>query len=197
MSHENIQIAQATPDRLPALASVLGRAFAAEPMMRWPLGENDDNQARLVRAFELFTEDPIRLGMVWEAGTAAGALIWIPAGQMDAVEAGNQAMRSVFERVDGARRFDSFWDWVASKHPDEPLALFDSIAVEPAAQGHGIGSALIRFGLDRARTAGHAAWIETGNPRNVRLYERHGFRVIDDADAPGGGPHVWFMRWDP
>jgi hypothetical protein len=22
-------------------------------------------------------------------------------------------------------------------------------------------------------------------------------RTVADADAPGGGPHVWFMRWDP
>jgi ribosomal protein S18 acetylase RimI-like enzyme len=192
-----MEIALATPDRLPALASVLGRAFVVEPMMRWPLGESDDHEARLVRAFELFMEDPIRLGMVWEADAATGALIWIPAGQMNAVEDGNLAMRSVYERDDGARRFDSFWGWVGSKHPDEPLALLDSVAVEPAAQGRGIGSALIRFGLEQARVAGHAAWIETGNPRNVPLYQRHGFRVVDDADAPGGGPHVWFMRWDP
>lgn len=78
---------QATPDRLPALASVLGRAFAVEPMMRWPLCECDDVEERLIRAFELFVEDPIRMGMVREAGVAAGALIWIPAGQMDAVDA--------------------------------------------------------------------------------------------------------------
>lgn len=197
MSQGNVEIAQATPDRLPALASVLGRAFAVEPMMRWPLCECDDVEERLIRAFEFFMEDPIRMGMVWEAGAAAGALILIPAGQMDAVDDGNLAMRSVYQREDGARRFDRFWDWVGTKHPEEPLALLDSVAVEPAAQGRGIGSALIRFGLERARAAGHGAWIETGNPRNVPLYERHGFRVVEDADAPGGGPHVWFMRWDP
>ncbi len=192
-----MEIAQATPDRLPALASVLGRAFVVEPMMRWPLGESDDHEARLVRAFEVFMAEPIRRGLVWEASASTGALILIPAGQMDAVDDANLAMRSVYERDDGARRFDSFWDWVGSKHPDEPLALLDSIAVEPTAQGRGIGSALIRFGLEQARVSGHGAWIETGNPRNVPLYQRHGFRVVDDADAPGGGPHVWFMRWDP
>jgi ribosomal protein S18 acetylase RimI-like enzyme len=197
MSQENVEITQAVPDRLSALASVLGRAFAVEPMMRWPLGESNDVEERLIRAFELFMEDPIRLGMVWEAGAATGALIWIPADQMDAVSDGNLAMRRVYEREDGARRFDRFWAWVESKHPDEPLALLDSVAVEPAAQGRGIGSALIRFGLERAQTAGSGAWIETGNPRNVPLYQRQGFRVVEDADAPGGGPHIWFMRWDP
>jgi hypothetical protein len=75
---KSVEIAQATPDRLPALASVLGRAFVVEPMMRWPLGESDDHEARLVRAFEMFMGDPIRLGLVWEAGAATGALILYP-----------------------------------------------------------------------------------------------------------------------
>jgi GNAT superfamily N-acetyltransferase len=197
MSRQNVEITQAAPDRLSALASVFGRAFVVEPMMRWPLCEGDDIEERLVHAFELFMEDPIRLGMVWEAGDALGALIWIPGDQMDALDAANQAMRSVFEREDGARRFDQLWDWVESKHPEEPLALLDSVAVEPAAQGRGVGSALIRARLDQARVAGHGALLETGNPRNVPLYERHGFRVVNDADVPGGGPHIWFMRWDP
>ncbi len=29
------------------------------------------------------------------------------------------------------------------------------------------------------------------------IYERSGFRVVEDVDAPDGGPHIWFMRWDP
>jgi hypothetical protein len=26
---------------------------------------------------------------------------------------------------------------------------------------------------------------------------RRAVRVNDEADAPDGGPRVWFMRWDP
>ncbi len=39
--------------------------------------------------------------------------------------------------------------------------------------------------------------LETATPRKVAFYERLGFRVVLDADAPGGGPHVWFLRCDP
>lgn len=65
------------------------------------------------------------------------------------------------------------------------------------------GSRLIEFGLGLARAddAGAflenaGAFLETGTPRNVPYYERFGFRSVDDADADGG-PHIWFMRWDP
>ena len=166
--------------------------------MRWPLGEGSDAEKRLIRGFECLIEGLIPLGAVWEAGDAMGALVLISPDMTDALEEAQLELRRVYALdEDGARRFDSFWDWVASREPDEPLALLDSIAVEPAAQGRGIGSALIECGLSRARADGRGVLLETGNPRNVPLYERHGFRLIDEGDAPGGGPHVWFMRWDP
>jgi len=64
-------------------------------------------------------------------------------------------------------------------------------------QGRGVGSALIDFGLSRARAGAASVFLETGTARNVPLYERMGFRVVEDTDAPDGGPHMWFMRWDP
>jgi hypothetical protein len=41
----------------------------------------------------------------------------------------------------------------------------------------------------------HAGGI-TGTKRDVSIYERFGFRVIDYAHAPNAGPRIWFMRWD-
>lgn len=167
-------------------------------MMRWPLGEDDDVEDRLTRCFECLIEGLIEFGTVWEAGDGIGALVWIPPDRIDALEEAQMAVRSVYARAeDRGRRFDSLWSWIASREPDEPLAQLDSIAVEPRAQGRGIGSALIEFGLARARAGGYGVLLETGNRRNVPLYERHGFQIIEDADAPDGGPHIWFMRWDP
>jgi predicted N-acetyltransferase YhbS len=55
----------------------------------------------------------------------------------------------------------------------------------------------VEHGLERARADGHSVWLETGTAGNVPYYERFGFRVVDDPFAPGGGPQIWFMRWDP
>jgi hypothetical protein len=56
---------------------------------------------------------------------------------------------------------------------------------------------LIAAGLAQARKVGVGACLSTGTPHNVSIYERCGFRVVEDIDAPDGGPHIWFMRWDP
>ena len=98
---------------------------------------------------------------------------------------------------DGGARWDTFWGWVAARIPEGPLWHLDSVGVDPAAQGRGIGSSLVEFGVTQAHAAGVAAVLETGSARNVPLYERLGFSIIDEVDAPEGGPHTWFMRADP
>jgi GNAT superfamily N-acetyltransferase len=192
-----IEVRRAEAGGLSAVASVLGRAFVTEPMMCWPLGPGEDLEKRLVRAFELFLEPLIGLGMVWEANAGVGASVWIPPKAGDYwTEA--QLDRRVYSLTDdGGRRWDAFWTWVESRFPEDGLWQLDSVAVEPTIQGHGIGSALIEDGLNRARSTKTGVFLETGTARNVTLYERFGFRVVDDCDPPEGGPHVWFMRWDP
>ena len=98
---------------------------------------------------------------------------------------------------DGGRRYDAFWAWVDSRAPDEPLWFLDSVGVVSHARGRGIGGALIRYALERARADGVDAFLETGNPRNVPVYEHLGFRVVEAAAPPDGGPRIWFMRWSP
>jgi hypothetical protein len=44
---------------------------------------------------------------------------------------------------------------------------------------------------------GIGAFLSTGTARNVTIYARSGFRVVEEADAPDGGPRIYFMRWDP
>jgi GNAT superfamily N-acetyltransferase len=193
-----VEITQAGPERLPALSDLLGRAFVDEPMMRWPLGVHGDVEERFVRCFQYFLEPLIAAGTVWEAGTALGAAAWVAPGEMDVwrdAQVNETRMHALTD--DGGRRYDAFWEWVDSRAPDEPLWFLDSVGLAPHARGRGIGGALIRLGLERARTDGVDAFLETGNPRNVPIYEHLGFRVSDAADAPDGGPRVWFMRWSP
>ena len=187
-----------TRARLTALASMFGRAFVDEPMMLWPLGSNGDVVECFTRCFAYFLEVALPLGLVWEAGRAEGAAVWISPEQSEVWEhhPWNQT-RILGLAGDGGRRYDAFWDWVAMHDPPKPSWQLDSIAVHPALQGRGIGKALIEAGFARARADRTGAFLSTGTAANVTIYRRCGFRVYDEADAPEGGPRIWFMRWDP
>jgi GNAT superfamily N-acetyltransferase len=195
-----IAVSPAGMDRLLALAPVFGRAFVNEPMMRWPMGETQDKDLaeRFTRCFAFFLEIALGLGLVWEAGTASGAAVWVPPGRFESWEdhPWNQLRIHALADDDG-HRYDAFWRWIDSQSPSEPLWQLDSIAVDPRIQGRGCGTALILAGLERARADGVGAFLSTGTERNVSIYRRCGFRVVEDLDAPGKGPRIWFMRWDP
>lgn len=196
-----ITIKRATPDRLAALDSLLARAFIDEPMVRWPLGDSgEDYLGRLIRQFDAFNEPALALGALYEAGDGLGAAVWLSPEQGEVYgEAMTAAGRTRIPELtdDGGRRWTTFWNWVYTKVPDEPLWFLDQVGVDPTHQGRGIGAALIDFGLEQARATRTAAFLETGTQRNVPYYERFGFRVVIDEDAPEGGPHIWFMRYDP
>jgi GNAT superfamily N-acetyltransferase len=198
MGDLRIDVGHAGPDRLSGLAPVFGRAFVSEPMMCWPMGEHGDVVDRFTRCFASFLNAAADVAVVWEAGDAQGAAVWVPPDRSPPWEQHpwNQPQISALTD-DAGRRYDTFWTWVDSHSPDEPSWQLDSIAVEPAVQGHGIGTALIIAGLEQARADGLGAFLSTGTPGNVSVYQRCGFRVIEDLDAPDGGPHVWFMRSDP
>ena len=85
---------------------------------------------------------------------------------------------------------------MAEHHPDEDLWYLGSIATVGEARGQGLGSRLLRTSLERVDADALPAYLESTNPRNVSLYERHGFRVTGTIELPNG-PSLTKMWRDP
>lgn len=85
-------------------------------------------------------------------------------------------------------------DEVDKHHPAEPHFYLEYIAVEPGYQGMGVGSALLQHLVDKADGMHVGCYLENTNPRNVNLYQRFGFNIIDQEEIIGV-PN-WFM-WRP
>ena len=81
-------------------------------------------------------------------------------------------------------------------HPQDPCHYLNLLGVDPAAQGRGLGSALLAAALDRADAAGEPAYLEATSPDNRRLYERHGFGTVGEIVVPDG-PTLWSMWREP
>ena len=84
-----------------------------------------------------------------------------------------------------------------TRSPDE--AAFRMLAVDGSTRGGGVGEALVRTCLDRARAAGKARMVLSTGPRMTaahRLYERLGFRRLPERDwspVPGVALRVYTL----
>jgi ribosomal protein S18 acetylase RimI-like enzyme len=192
------QVERAGPERVPALAALLGRAFADDPMFVWPFGSARTAE-RAEGFFRAFDERLAELGWLWAMPDDAGAAAWIPPGNDAVLTDLDRELQPAVAAItdDGGVRVDTMLAWIADHFPEEPFWYLDHIGVAAERRGDGLGTALIEHGLALAARDGVPAFLETARPRNVAYYERRGFRTTADGDVPGGGPHIWFMRSDP
>jgi hypothetical protein len=97
---------------------------------------------------------------------------------------------------DGGERFDSYWGGWEHHRPSSTgiSTTSPSIARDGAMAASGV--LLVQHGLDLADRGGTGAFLVTSRPSNVAFYERRGFAIADEDDAPNGRPHQWFLRWE-
>jgi GNAT superfamily N-acetyltransferase len=184
----------AVPADLPGLVVTFAAAFSDDPMIRWPMP--DATPPVLQEFFRVILTPYVEFGVLWKIHGSDGGAAWLPpglAGQFAEIE---QSTRAAINPLtgDGAARATAFWDWLSAHLPSEPCWFLDLVAVAPAAQRRGLGRTLVRHGVDLARSDGCPAFLETGTPGNVPFYQSLGFQIIDEQQAPDGGPVIWFMQ---
>jgi len=70
------------------------------------------------------------------------------------------------------------------------------IGILPSAQGRGLGATLLEGTLAEASHAKVTCYLETFTPRNLRFYERLGFRRVADHLEPTTNREYMVMRRD-
>lgn len=180
------QVRPAGPDDHDSLLNVLMLAFSNDPCMRWTFRKPDV----FLAAFKPFvTEMGAGLnhdGLFLTEDGCAGAL-WLPPG----VEQNGEAIGAVIDRFVPDHPNPQAGEQIGQEmhrfHPHEPHWYLSMVGVDPARQGRGHGSALLKAGLARCDADGLPAYLESSNPKNVPLYERFGFEVMG-LIAPGDFP---------
>jgi ribosomal protein S18 acetylase RimI-like enzyme len=115
-------------------------------------------------------------GTAFASEDGAAVSLWLPAG----VEPDLETMLGALVDVPEAKGavLAQVGEQIRGYHPEEPHWYLAAVGVDPSRQGEGLGSAMIKEGLRLCDAQGLPAYLESSNPRNIPLYERHGFEVI-------------------
>jgi GNAT superfamily N-acetyltransferase len=188
------------PDETKRLAGVLARAFEDDPVSEWFFPDEADRLDRLERMFRLINvPDALHDDEAYTTDDYAGVALWVPPNKPKPGPVASLRLLASLVRVSGrhtplALRGLSYME---SKFPEQPHAHLVFIGTEPARQGEGVGSLLLRRTLPRLDRDGVPAYLEASTLRSRALYLRHGFVDMDEMRMPDGGPTLWRMWRDP
>jgi len=156
----------------------------------------------MYRLFSYILEESIPHGEVTTTGELDACAVWVPPGVWaeppDLLE--SLRMLPMMLSWAGLGRLRRFMEMDAAEHakrPREPHFYLAILDVRPDRQGTGLGSALLSHTLSRLDLAGMPSYLESSNPVNVPLYERHGFRAVGEIRLSGGGPVELCMWREP
>lgn len=199
-----MEVRRATRDDVGALAAVLARAFANDPFFAWLAGNASERGQRMRDGWSaILRHASADLAATWTTGDLAGAAVWIPPGRPASGLVDTVRLVPGMARMTSWRRLGPVSDVMEDlatrrrRHAAQPHWYLSALGVEPDRQGEGVGSALLAPVLDEADARRQPAYLETAVGRNVLLYERHGFEVVEELVLPTTDIHGWLMLRQP
>ena len=200
---EPAQVRRALAADIPALSTVLARAFDADPFINWFVRQDSRRAQRFTATFDVALRHMSKnLNETFTTTSLDACAIWKrprehTVGFLEQVE-----LLPAFARVMGWRalpRFSRLLERAQTLHdrlaPMPHFYLF-MLGVDPTHQRRGLGSQLLEPMLDRCDADSKLAYLETARSENLSFYSRHGFElahILDEAPFP----KLWLMLRPP
>jgi ribosomal protein S18 acetylase RimI-like enzyme len=178
-----------------SVIDVVVLAFSTDPAARWLYRDPHQYLTHFPSFVRAFGGNAFAHGSAYYIDGYAGAALWLPPD----IHPDEDTLIGLFQRTVAARdqgTMFAIFEQMGRYHPDEPHWYLPLIGVDPSQQGKGYGSALLKHTLmpcDRDHTC---AYLESSNPKNIPLYERHGFELLGTIQV-GTSPPIFPMLRKP
>ena len=189
------RIKTVTADEEEAAINVVVRAFSADPAARWLYPDPHQYSVNFPSFVRAFGGEAIEQGSAYSIDGCSGVALWLPPD----VHSDEEAIAGLIQRTVSNQRQEEIFALLGQMggyHPSEPHWYLPLIGVDPALQGKGYGSRLMEHALSRCDRDKQLAYLESSNPKNISLYERHGFELLGTIQV-GGSPPIFPMLRKP
>ena len=175
------------------ILNILVLAFSADPIERWLYPDPHEYLSNFPIFLKAFTDKAFKSDNAYYLDGYAGAALWLPPG----VQLDEEPVIAALERtVDPRKQADTFATLaqMSHYHPREPHWYLAIMGVDAAQQGQGYGSILLKHTLALCDRDHGLAYLESTNPKNIPLYERHGFELLGTIQAGACPPMFPMLR---
>jgi GNAT superfamily N-acetyltransferase len=201
----DVRVRQIGRGEVAAAASLLARAFAADPFIGHFMADQRRRRLALPPFFAAVLQELIGSQGVYVSehdGGVVGVAAWLPPepktptrdARLRARLAATQ-VRLLFPRA--APRVRSGFETLAADHPGDPHWYLAFVGIEPDQQGRGLGRQLLDPVLEQADREHRVCYLETPFPDTRAFYRK--LRFIDTAELRpvAGAPPIWTMTRQP
>ncbi len=173
---DDIIIQMATIDEIPEAAHVLSFAMIDNPIhLAVYQGQGEKERVDTEKTFfDILNEMPSKIFLAKSSKRIIGVMRMRPCSGSE-VSDNNRVMDS-FE----FRKFLWLNEWTR-RDPKYPHWHFGPLGVLPECQKKGVGAKLMRRVCDEVDALKAIAYLETDRERNVGLYRKFGFEVVDES----------------
>ena len=181
-------------DQASAIAAVV-LAFGADPAARWTWPDPQQYLVHFPEFVNALGGKAFAHGGAYRTDGYAGVALWLPPD----VRPDEGALVALLQSTGSAsiqKDLFAVFEQMEGYHPRDPHWYLPFIGVDPSQQGKGYGSALMKHTLDACDRDHTPAYLESSNPKNVPLYERHGFELLGTIQV-GTSPPIFPMLRKP
>jgi GNAT superfamily N-acetyltransferase len=182
-----------TESDLTSAINTLVLAFAADAPTRWMWPDPQTYLESMPRLLKAVAGKVFEIGSAHVIEESRGVALWVPPG----VDVADPAVVDVIkETVPRAKQeqLRANAEEQASFAIEEPHWILPFIGVDVVLQGQGLGSALLKVGVERCDRDGRCATLGASSSTNIRLYQRYGFEVVGETMLGGEIPIASMVR---
>jgi len=201
MSNDMKGLVRINKDNAEPSVEVLVRAFRNYPLLKYYFPDKSKREKVSTYFLSFAVYSGIRYGEVYATSSnLEGIAIWIPSDNYPITFW--KMLRSVplskifgFGRYGGSKmkHFNEHLDSVHQRQAPFKHLFLQAIGVAPRFQGKGYASMLLRPMLSKIDKENLPCYLETIDEKNVFIYQRFGFEIIDKSIVPETGFTNWAM----
>lgn len=179
------EIRQAAEADRATVLNTITMAFVADPLLRWALPDAGQYMNSFGPLSDAYGGRSIDEGACFMTTGGEGAAMWLPPGITPDEEAVMAVIGSSVPE-DRQEAFGRVLEATEAYHPhDDDCWYLAIIGVDAGHQGKGLGATLMKHVTRMLDERGALGYLESSNPKNISLYERHGFEIMGEISFDG------------